>query len=67
MEIGFRQEFFPIEQFNPREVQVEMFRLYMYGLVTDKGRKSLEHYLKQTPEEAPIVHSYLRNQLKHKS
>jgi AcrR family transcriptional regulator len=67
MEIGFRQEFFPTEQFNPRDVQIEMFRLYMYGLVTDEGRKLLDHYIQQAPEQSPIVHSYLKNQLKHKS
>lgn len=47
MEIGFNQTYFPYQQFNQRDVQIEMFRMYLYGIVTDKGRILLETYLQQ--------------------
>ncbi len=55
METGFNQTYFPYQQFNQRDVQIEMFHMYMHGLVTDKGQALLETYLEQTPANIFLV------------
>ena len=42
-----RQDYFPLNDFNPTKLQLEMFELFMYGIVTQEGRIVLQQYLKQ--------------------
>ena len=42
-----RQDYFPLNDFDPTKLQLEMFELFMYGIVTQKGRIVLQQYLKQ--------------------
>ncbi len=47
LQMGFDPEFFPPDQFNYGNVQVQLFEVYMYGIVADKGRQLLAKYMKQ--------------------
>ncbi|MEL6590767.1 MAG: TetR/AcrR family transcriptional regulator [Bacteroidota bacterium] len=56
MELGLRQELYPYKSYDPREVQLELFRMYMYGIVTEKGRQQLFKYLESHPEDEAFLH-----------
>lgn len=43
--MGFDAKLFPIETFNYAEVQKQLMEIYMYGIVTPKGRALLQEYL----------------------
>lgn len=43
--LGFNTEVFPINQFNPAEVQVAMLEHYLHGIVTLKGNKMITKYV----------------------
>lgn len=45
IDASLSQDLFPSDQFDSVEVQIQMFNLYMYGIVSDKGRKLLNTYL----------------------
>ncbi len=45
IDASFSQDLFPSHQFDSIEVQLQMFSLYMYGIVSDKGRDLLNTYL----------------------
>ena len=46
---GFDPHIFPESQFNLMDVHLQLFELYLYGIVTDKGRQLLEKYLLHEP------------------
>ncbi|MBY0433149.1 MAG: TetR/AcrR family transcriptional regulator, partial [Cyclobacteriaceae bacterium] len=48
IQLGFDNQVFPPEQFNFAEVQMQIFEHFIYGLLTDKGRKVYEKYKQQT-------------------
>lgn len=50
-DFSFRQDFFPIDVFDIWEVQIELFMLYMYGIVSENGRKFLEDHLPEIPRK----------------
>ena len=39
VEMGFRDDLFPTDQFDFMEVQMQLLEVFIYGLLTDKGRK----------------------------
>lgn len=49
IELSFNQQLFPREEFEPQEVQRQLFEQFINGVLTDKGRKL---YLKYTQEIA---------------
>ena len=49
IELSFNQQLFPLEEFEPQEVQGQLFEQFINGILTDKGRKL---YLKYTQEIA---------------
>lgn len=49
IEATLHSDFFPSSQFDPATVQVEVFELFMRGLVSDKGRLLLNQYLSDSP------------------
>jgi TetR/AcrR family transcriptional regulator, cholesterol catabolism regulator len=44
VQMAFDEEIFPREQFRLTEVQMQIFDHFVYGLVTDKGRKLYQKY-----------------------
>ena len=44
VQIAFNEEIFPREQFRLAEVQMQIFDHFVYGVVTDKGRKLYQKY-----------------------
>lgn len=46
--LSFDQQLFPRDQFDPQEVQVQFFELFVYGLLTDRGRKLYQEYSEKT-------------------
>jgi AcrR family transcriptional regulator len=44
VQVAFDEEIFPREQFRLPEVQMQIFDHFVYGLVTDKGRKLYQKY-----------------------
>ncbi|MEL7533307.1 MAG: TetR/AcrR family transcriptional regulator [Bacteroidota bacterium] len=56
MELAIRQELYPYKSFDPAEVQLELFRMYMHGIVTEKGRQHLHKYLASHPEDEELLH-----------
>lgn len=53
VEAGLSAELFPPDQFDHTEVQLQMFELYIYGIVSDKGRELLNNYLDGLTQSAP--------------
>ncbi len=49
IEATLHSDFFPTSKFDPATVQVEVFELFMRGLVSDKGRLLLNQYLSDSP------------------
>ena len=50
--LGFDSSLFPPRKFNYGRVQLQMMEMYMFGLVTEKGRQKLIEYL--TKENYPV-------------
>ncbi len=44
IQFGFNEQLFPREKFNLPEVQMHMLEHFIYGLLTDKGRKLYQKY-----------------------
>jgi AcrR family transcriptional regulator len=44
VQLGFDEEIFPRERYRLPEVQMQIFDHFVYGLVTDKGRKLYQKY-----------------------
>ena len=51
VEIGFDPEIFPPDQFNIREVQLELIDHYLHGITTLKGHKLINKYKHITEKE----------------
>ncbi|MEM9934418.1 MAG: TetR/AcrR family transcriptional regulator [Bacteroidota bacterium] len=47
VEVSFDENFFPPDTYDFRQVHIQMFETYMYGIVTEEGRKLLEEYLQR--------------------
>jgi hypothetical protein len=45
VEIVFDQETFPVEEFDFKEVQMQLLDHFVHGILTDKGRKAYNQYL----------------------
>ena len=48
IQLTFDNRAYPPEQFNLAEVSSQLFEHFVYGLLTDKGRKAYEKYKQQT-------------------
>ncbi len=44
IEFGFDQGVFPISEFNPLDVQMQIFDHFIYGIITEKGKELLDQY-----------------------
>ncbi|MBX2962486.1 MAG: TetR/AcrR family transcriptional regulator [Cyclobacteriaceae bacterium] len=55
VQIPFNTEVLPPTQFNLAEVQEHLFDHFVYGLVTDKGRKLYEKYKTKNPQSQPVL------------
>lgn len=51
IELSFNESVFPSSKYNLAEVGLQMFEHFLYGIVTDKGRKMYEKYKTQTNHE----------------
>lgn len=51
IEIGFRENVFPHEEYDTTEVQVELLSHFFHGITTIKGRKLINKYLNVTEDE----------------
>lgn len=52
VEMGFRDDLFPTDQFDFMEVQIQLLEVFIYGLLTEKGRKLYQTYkLKNQPTQ----------------
>lgn len=54
VELAFDTDVFPASQFNLTEVQMHLFDHFIYGLLTEKGRKQYEKY-KQEPNNHELT------------
>ena len=52
LQLAFNEEIFPREQFRLPDVQMQIFDHFVYGLVTDKGRKLYQKY-KEVNQQQP--------------
>jgi AcrR family transcriptional regulator len=59
VQVAFNEEIFPREQFRLPDVQMQIFDHFVYGLLTEKGRKLFQKYREvnhnQIPLKSPIV------------
>ena len=46
--LSFNQHLFPREQFDPQEVQTQLFELFVQGMLTDQGRMLYQEYSEKT-------------------
>ena len=53
VQIAFDDRVFPHDRFPLAEVQVQIFEHFVYGLLTEKGRKLFEKYKKEIKELTP--------------
>lgn len=51
VEILFDVETFPVEQFDYRRVQMQLFEHFVFGIVTENGRKLYQQYLESEKNE----------------
>ncbi len=50
VEMGFRDDLFPTDQYDFMEVQMQLLEVFIYGLLTEKGRKLYQkHKVKNQP------------------
>lgn len=47
IQMAFDDKLFPTKQFDFKEVQMQMFDLFVHGIVTEKGQKLFKEYLQQ--------------------
>jgi TetR/AcrR family transcriptional regulator, cholesterol catabolism regulator len=55
VQIAFNEDVFPREKFKLSEVQMEIFDHFVYGLVTEKGRKLYQKYKQKTNHHQPTT------------
>lgn len=48
VELIFNQHLFPRERFDPQEVQMQLFDQFIYGMLTEKGRKLFQKYTQES-------------------
>jgi AcrR family transcriptional regulator len=53
VQLAFDDHVFPHDRFNLSEVQIQIFEHFIYGLLTDKGRKLYEKYKLELKEPEP--------------
>lgn len=57
IEATLHSDFFPVSKYDPALVQVEVFELFMRGLVSDNGRLLLDQYLSGSPYSSHESHN----------
>jgi TetR/AcrR family transcriptional regulator, cholesterol catabolism regulator len=55
VQLAFNEEVFPREKFRLADVQMEMFEHFVYGLVTEKGRKLYQKYKEKVNQHQPTT------------
>ena len=55
VQMAFDEEVFPREKFRLAEVQMELFDHFVYGLVTEKGRKLYQKYKEKVNNHQPTT------------
>lgn len=55
VQMGFNQDIFPREKFNLAEVQSQIFDHFVFGLVTEKGRKLYLKYKEHNQQPSTIL------------
>jgi len=55
VQIAFSNDVFPQSQFNLAHVQMQLFDHFVYGLVTEKGRKLYEKYKNLNPQPHTVI------------
>jgi AcrR family transcriptional regulator len=55
VQLAFNNEVFPQSEFSIAVVQEQLFDHYVYGLVTDKGRKLYEKYKNMNPQPNSVL------------
>lgn len=55
VQLAFDETIFPREKFRLTEVQLQLFDHFVYGLVTDKGRKLYQKYKEATNQSTTIL------------
>jgi AcrR family transcriptional regulator len=59
VQMGFDDHIFPHDKFNLADVQSQLFEHFIYGLLTDKGKKLYEKYKQEAKEPEPQYQSKL--------
>jgi AcrR family transcriptional regulator len=59
VQLGFDELVFPHDKFNLAVVQIQIFEHFIYGLLTEKGRKLYEKYKQEIKEPEPIYPAVL--------
>ncbi|NJN41123.1 MAG: TetR/AcrR family transcriptional regulator [Flammeovirgaceae bacterium] len=54
VQMGFDDQLFPKERFTLAEVHTQLFDLFAYGLLTEKGRNAFEQYKKKLEKENKV-------------
>jgi TetR/AcrR family transcriptional regulator, cholesterol catabolism regulator len=55
VQVAFDEETFPRERFRLAEVQMAIFEHFVYGIVTEKGRKLYEKYKEKVKQHQPTT------------
>jgi TetR/AcrR family transcriptional regulator, cholesterol catabolism regulator len=55
VQVAFNEDVFPREKFKLSEVQMEIFDHFVYGLVTEKGRKLYQKYKQKAHNHQPTT------------
>jgi hypothetical protein len=55
VQVAFNNEVFPHSRFKLPEVQEQLFDHFVYGIVTDKGRKLYEKYKTVNPQPLSVI------------
>lgn len=49
VEMGFREDLFPTDRYDFMEVQIQLLEVFIYGLLTEKGRKLYQKHKEEYP------------------
>jgi len=55
IQITFDERIFPTDRYNLAEVNLQLFDHFVYGVLTDKGRKAYEKYKKQPSSSTELT------------
>jgi hypothetical protein len=55
VQLAFDEDVFPREKFKLAQVQMELFDHFVYGLVTEKGRKLYQKYKEKVNNHQPTT------------